>query len=98
MIVRLAQPASDELAEAVRWYERQSPGLGGDLLDEVAASFRPIESDPQLGKLVSADGRTRRVLVSRFPYQAVYRIRQEEIVIVAVAHLKRRPGYWVDRI
>lgn len=40
------------------------------------------------------DPRTRRLLVGRFPYQVVYRLRATEIVIVAVAHLKRRPGYW----
>jgi hypothetical protein len=36
--------------------------------------------------------------VSRFPYQIVYRRRPDEIVIVAVAHVKRKPGYWKDRV
>ncbi len=97
MNVRTAQPASDELAEAVRWCERQRPGLGGDLLDAVATSFSQIESSPELGSPVSPDGLTRRVLVSRFPYQIVYRLRAAEIVVVAVAHLKRRPRHWIDR-
>lgn len=98
MIVRTARPASEELAEAVRWYERQRPGLGGDLFDAVATSFSRIESDPELGTPISPDRLTRRVLVNRFPYQVVYRIRANEIVIVAVAHLKRHPRYWTDRI
>lgn len=45
----------------------------------------------------AADGLTRRVLVPGFPYQVLYRMRLDEIVIVAVAHLKRRPAYWRGR-
>ncbi|WP_407936397.1 hypothetical protein [Limnochorda pilosa] len=50
-----------------------------------------------MGSPVSADHLTRRVLVRGFPYQVVYHLRPDEIVIVAVAHLKRRPGYWRNR-
>ena len=97
MIVRTAQPAADELTEAVRWYETQRSGLGGDLLDAVAATFSQIESNPELGTPISQDRRTRRALVNKFPYQVVYRLRRTEIVIVAVAHLRRRPEYWIGR-
>ena len=45
----------------------------------------------------SADHNTRRLLVSRFPYQIIYRVRPRKIVVVALAHVKRRPGYWKDR-
>ncbi len=97
MTVRTAQPASDELAEAVRWYDTHRPGLGGEFLDAIAATLAFIESTPEVGTPLSPDGRTRRALVTRFPYQVVYRIRPAEIVVVAVAHLKRRPGYWTSR-
>jgi len=40
---------------------------------------------------------TRRILLRRFPYQIVYRLKPDGIVVVAVAHLKRRPGYWKSR-
>ena len=40
----------------------------------------------------------RRLLVKRFPYQLIYRVEGDEIVIYAVAHQKRRPGYWRKRI
>ena len=40
----------------------------------------------------------RRRLVRRFPFGILYRIEPEEIVIVAVAHLRRKPGYWRERI
>ena len=63
----------------------------------VAATVSHIETNPEIGTTISTDGHTRRTLVARFPYQVVYRLRPTEIVIVAIAHLKRRPGYWKSR-
>jgi plasmid stabilization system protein ParE len=96
--VRSSEPASDELAEAVRWYESRRTGLGGEFFDAVVATVSLIETNPEIGTTISPDGQTRRVLVVRFPYQVVYRLRPTEMVIVAIAHLKRRPGYWKNRI
>jgi plasmid stabilization system protein ParE len=39
----------------------------------------------------------RRILLHRFPFFIVYRFRQARIEIVAVAHARRRPGYWRER-
>jgi plasmid stabilization system protein ParE len=95
--VRTAEPASSELREAVRWYEARRAGLGAELFDAVAETVELIKSHPEIGEPVSADRKTRRALIPRFPYQVVYRLRPDEIVLVAVAHLKRRPGYWKIR-
>ena len=95
--VRSSEPASDEFSEAVRWYEARRPGLGGEFFDEVGAILTRIEANPEIGASISADGQTRRMLVDRFPYQVVYRLKPTEIVIVAIAHVKRRPGYWKNR-
>ena len=95
--VRSSEPASDEFSEAVRWYEARRPGLGGEFFDEVGAILTRIEANPEIGASISADGQTRRALVDRFPYQVVYRLKPTEIVIVAIAHVKRRPGYWKNR-
>lgn len=89
--IRTSEPASDELSEAVRWYEARRSGLGGEFFDAVAAAVSLIEANPEIGTTVSTDGQTRRVLVARFPYQVVYRLRPTETVIAAIAHLKRRP-------
>lgn len=53
-----------------------------------------VHTHPEIGMTISADGQTRRAVV---PYHVVYRIRPGEIVVVAVAHMKRRPGYWKSR-
>ncbi len=95
--VRTSEPASDELIDAIRWYEERRPGLGGDFFDAVAETVTLIEARPEIGSVSRHDPQTRRMLVPRFPYQVVYRLRPTEIIIVAVAHLKRRPGYWKRR-
>jgi toxin ParE1/3/4 len=95
--LRSNQEASDEFTEAVRWYEKRRTGLGGDFFDAVAAMMEIITTTPEIGTAVGADVRTRRVLVPRFPYQIVYHVRPTEVVVVAIAHLKRRPGYWKTR-
>ena len=94
---RSSEPASEEFSEAVRWYEARPPGLGGEFFDAVGTTLSLIETNPEIGTAVSADGQTRRALVAGFPYQVVYRLKPTELVIVAVAHLKRRPGYWKHR-
>jgi plasmid stabilization system protein ParE len=96
--LRIADPAASELREAVAWYERRRSGLGAELLDAVSQSIEHITATPQAGTPESADRNTRRVLIPRVPYQLVYHLRPDEIVVVAVAHLKRRPGYWKSRL
>lgn len=95
--IRTSEPASNEFSEAVRWYEARRAGLGGEFFDAVAATLSLIETNPEVGTAISTDGDTRRALVARFPYQVVYRLRSSEMVIVAIAHLKQRPGYWKNR-
>jgi plasmid stabilization system protein ParE len=97
--VRTSEPASDELIHAVRWYEAMRPGLGGEFFDAVVDVMTLIENRPEVGAVSRYDTRmqTRRVLVRRFPYQIVCRLSATEITLVAVAHLKRRPGYWKNR-
>ena len=95
--IRFGEPAADEFTEAVRWYESQRTGLGGEFFDAVSATLSVIEANPDIGSNRSADGKTRRVPLGRFPYEVVYRLKPDEIVIAAVAHLKRRPGYWEKR-
>jgi plasmid stabilization system protein ParE len=94
---RNLRAASEEFAAAVAWYEEQRPGLGADFFDAVGETTARIRAYAEIGTPISPGKRTRRLLVSRFPYQVVYRLRGEETVIVAVAHLKRRPNYWKNR-
>jgi plasmid stabilization system protein ParE len=95
--LRTSQPAAEEFTEAVRWYEQRRRGLGAEFFDAVCAAIALIETRPEIGTRDSSNAMTRRLLLPKFPYQVVYHLTSTEIVIVAIAHLKRRPGYWKRR-
>jgi toxin ParE1/3/4 len=95
--LRVVEPASAELAEAVRWYERQRPGLGAELFDAVAHTVDLIRTNPEIGSLRQGRFPSRQFPLRRFPYKIVYRERDDDIYIVAIAHTARRPNYWKDR-
>ena len=94
--VTILHEAEVELREAVAYYEEKSPGLGLDLEAEIERSIRMIRDFPGWWPL-REDG-TRRYLTHRFPYLVIYAYLKERIWIIAIAHCKRRPGYWKDRI
>ena len=95
--LRNLRAAREELAAAVRWFGEQRAGLGAEFYDEVVATTARLQAFPEGGAPISPDGLTRRMIVSRFPYQLVYRLTPTDIVVLAVAHLKRRPNYWKHR-
>jgi plasmid stabilization system protein ParE len=94
--VRFLEIAEVELDEAINWYGAQAPGLGNALLIEVLSAADRIARFPEawhpLGEGV------RRCRLSRFPYALIYTIDNGDILVLAVAHLHRRPDYWRDRL
>ena len=95
--LRNLRAAREEFAAAVRWFEEQRAGLGAEFYDQVISTTARLEAFPESGSPISTDGLTRGLLLPRFPYQVVYRLTPIEIVVLAVAHLKRRPNYWKNR-
>ena len=96
MRIRLLGIGQIELDQAIEYYNYESPGLGNAFLTEVLKALDRIGEFPQAWHPLSA--RTRRCQTRRFPYGVVYQVRQEEILIVAIANLHRRPDYWENRI
>lgn len=94
--VRLLLPAELELVGAAKYYESQAPGLGGAFLDKIDSAIRDIETNPERWPVIRNN--IRRRLVHRFPYAVLYLANAEEIVVLAIAHLQRRPDYWVNRV
>ncbi len=88
--------AQSELDDAFAWYEDQAVGLGYEFLDELDKSLRLIASFPKLQPLVGKQ--VRRCLINRFPYGIFFGVSTETIIVVAVAHLKRKPAYWIERV
>jgi len=95
--IRTAKAATEELVAAIRWYERHRPALAAEFLVAILRTMERIERLPEAGSPWTLM-ETRRALVPNFPYQIVYVNRSHEIHVLAFAHLKRRPGYWRDRL
>jgi plasmid stabilization system protein ParE len=84
------QPEADaDVARAFDWYERQRTGLGSELLDELTAAEGLVLENPLAFRTVRRD--VRRILLRRFPYQLLYRIDDDVIVVVACFHGRRSP-------
>ena len=95
---QLSDPADAELTDAIRWYEQQRPGLGAELFDAISETIDLIRTHPDIGTPRATRLPSRQLRVNRFPFHIVYRIRENDIYIVAVAHTSRRPDYWKGRL
>lgn len=88
--------AERELAEAAEYYEDESPGLGEQFLEEVRHSTILLQRYPHAAPKVL--GSTRRFVLPRFPYYILYQVfGNDRLRVLAVAHQKRHPRYWVGR-
>jgi len=96
MKIEFLEAAEIELDEAFKWYEAQQKKLGMQFLTEFDAAIRRISAYPKLYALL--ENEVRRCLIKRFPYGVLYGIDADTIVIIAVAHLHRKPNYWVERV
>lgn len=97
--VRFHEAASAEAEAAVRWYNERVPGLGDDFRVELVRGVERIIEMPLAWPISGYDPRARRYLLARFPYSIVYVVSDDaDIVVAGVAHAKRRPGYWLDRL
>jgi mRNA-degrading endonuclease RelE of RelBE toxin-antitoxin system len=93
---RFTLAAELELDEAIAFYEQRRLGLGRQFLKEVAHLISLIEEFPQASPSIS--GMDRACRARGFPYRVVYFVDNGAIVVLAVAHFKRRLHYWRDRI
>jgi plasmid stabilization system protein ParE len=91
----LAQ-AQQEINEAFDWYLKRSPEAADAFLTEIGTFFKQIVSHPQLYPVFTKN--TRRRLLVNYPYSVVFPEKEDMLLVVAVAHVKRRPGYWRKRV
>lgn len=88
--------AVSEARSARVWYEERNPATAAAFVDELDRAIEQISNFPERWtKFIHG---TRHYLFRRFPYVVVYRQMTDAIQIVAVAHAKRKPGYWSDRL
>lgn len=93
--VRLLEGAEADLIDAATFLEHRLPGLGTRFTDSVQRSLVRLAENPDMGAPLGLT--YRKLRVSRFSYNLIYRIEAEEVLVVAVAHHRRRPNYWRSR-
>lgn len=88
--------ARTELNNSIDYYEDCRPGLGIEFAEEVYSTIQRILRFPEAWSRLSLN--SRRCLMNRFPYGIIYQTLEDEILIVAVMQLNRKPSYWKDRL
>lgn len=96
MTVHLLGVAQAELDEAIAWYANQAPGLGDAFLIETLKTIQLIELFPKAWHPLTK--KIRRCRLRRFPYSVIYTQDDSDILILAIAHQHRKPGYWRNRL
>jgi toxin ParE1/3/4 len=87
-----------ELEAAVSWYADRSLESASRFAALVDAAIGGIRVRPEAWALWPGRDDVRRRVLRRFPYSVVFLVREEVVVVVAIAHHKRRPGYWLRRL
>lgn len=95
MNVEFHPAALREVEDAQAWYEDRSLFAASAFLRELTLAVQRIRQAPN--RYPSSEAGTRRIFCERFPFTIYYRVRSDTLTIVAVAHQKRRPGYWSSR-
>ncbi len=94
MKLKILELASFEIEDARQYYNLQQTGLGDRFKKDVKKSIENIVLSPTLYPQVEKN--IRRCLLHRFPYSIFYTTDDETIVVLSVAHQRRKPYYWVS--
>lgn len=97
MILRLHRRAVEEIDREVDYNEARQPGLGVRLEDEVEAVLSFIARFPTAARPWHRRADVRVAVLERFPFTMPYQLTRGELIVLALAHSSRRPGYWARR-
>ena len=95
MRVIFTRIATQELEDAVRFYELEYAGLGRRFKEEVKKATLRIADYPKAWSIER--GEVRKCLLHRFPYKLLYSVEEDHVLVIAIAHQHRKPDYWVGR-
>jgi plasmid stabilization system protein ParE len=87
--------ASEDYAAAFAWYHVRGTALASNFESEVDRAIRLISQHPS--RWPRFDDQRRRLIVRKFPYSIIYELHGDDVLVLAVAHGKRRPYYWRER-
>lgn len=95
--LRITTEAEEELAAAAEWYETRQVGLGIELVASVERAFDAILTRPRSFPLWRKERVYRKLLLRTFPYAVIFVVQRDDVVVIAIAHTRRLPGYWMTR-
>jgi len=95
MTYKFHPEAEMELNDAVAYYEECQPHLGIEFADEVFQTIHRILDFPKAWQVIDTD--IRRCLTGRFPFGVIYYQKNNQIIILAIMQLNRKPDYWKNR-
>jgi toxin ParE1/3/4 len=87
--------AQEELEQAVFFYKNQQAGLENRFIETLEDAINRVCRNPLLYRNIDENIKKCRLL--HFPYAIIFRIRLEQIEIIAVMHLRKQPNYWQSR-
>jgi plasmid stabilization system protein ParE len=91
----ITSAAEWDFSEALCWYSERSQRAAEGFETEFDRALEMIAADPR--RFPYCDKRHRFYLMDRYPYQIIYREEHNEVLVIAIAHAKRKPGYWEGR-
>lgn len=97
MNLRFHRLAVAEIDHEIDYYESRQTGLGAELEGELDALFEYVLRMPLVAPQWKHRSDRRVIVLDRFPFVVPYQVSGDEIVILALAHTSRRPGYWSRR-
>lgn len=90
--------AKRDLLDGFRWYQERSEHFAGEFYNQVSTALDKIGKAPTQYRPWKKGSEVRVIKLDRFPYLLYYTIAGQNITIIATAHDKRRPGYWLRRL
>jgi plasmid stabilization system protein ParE len=93
---RFHPEAKEDFRDALRWYRARSAIASTEFRKTVSGAIRSVAQSSQLCPKYLYG--TRRFVIQRFPFSVVYLDDPDLVTIIAVAHSKRKPGYWKHRL
>ncbi len=97
MIYTFHAAAEAEYLEAIAYYESKRPGLGASFFAEYEKLMNSVCESHERYRLETPSG-IRVAVMTRFPYSVYYRCASGSVQVLAVAHQRRRPNYWLGRL
>ena len=94
----IGSAAYRDLAEAIQFYEFRRPSLGFEFNEQFEIAADLIRRQPRMGKAIAEWTGLREFPLRRFPFRIIYRCERNELIVLAVVHQQRKPGYRADSV